>query len=161
MKTIKYLLTFIFGIALSLSSSMGQIVQGDDGLYYDENDKPYTGIYKEFYEGGTVRTEMVLKEGMKDGYIRIYFPDGKLHEIRSYKHNKMDGKWETRNRKGIKTAEAHYLKGFKDGKWLIWDDKGVLRYDMTYRNGKKTGVWKIYDANGKLVSEKNFDNQEP
>jgi len=153
----KYFLGFIL-LLISLSSA-GQIVQGDDGLYYDENDNPYTGIYKEYYADGTVRTEMTLTNGMKNGQVKINFPDGRIHEIRSYRFNRMDGKWETWSKKGIKIAEAHYLNGHKHGKWLIRDDNGVLRYDMSYHHGRKTGTWKIYDANGKLLSEKKFDKE--
>ena len=35
-----------------------QISQGENGIYYNEGNQPYTGVYIEFYSNGNKRVEM-------------------------------------------------------------------------------------------------------
>jgi len=147
-------ITFLFYLFLSVQ---GQIVEGEDGLFYDYNNDLYTGIYVKDFENNSTEIEMTLKKGQKHGYTNIYFKTGTLKEKRSYKNNLMHGKWETWNDKSIKIAEANYKNGKKHGKWFIWDKNNILRYDMTYKKGKKTGTWYIYNEKGDLVSSKVYN----
>jgi antitoxin component YwqK of YwqJK toxin-antitoxin module len=97
-----------------------------------------------------------LKEGKFDGPTKLYFDNGQLEEIRSFKNGMMHGKWEKWNSQNIKIAEASYVENKKDGKWYVWDDNGTLRYDMTYELGNKTGTWFMYDEKGALSSKKDY-----
>ena len=156
-----YYMKQIFIIAFLLSATVslkGQIVEGKDGLYYDENNDLFSGVYIELYENGQVKTEMALRNGQKHGITKIYFDSGKINEFRSFKKSLMHGKWETWNEPGKKIAEANYRNGKKDGKWYVWDENGTLRYDMIYKKGKKTGTWFIFDEKGKEVNSKKYDN---
>jgi antitoxin component YwqK of YwqJK toxin-antitoxin module len=143
-------------LSLFTLAMFGQIVEGDDGLYYDENGDLFSGAYKEYYESGNIKTEMSIKKGQKHGTTVLYFYNGQANEVRNYKSNQMHGTWETFNETGTRTAEANYKKGKKHGKWLIWDENGNLRYDMTYKSGERTGIWYIFDASGKVVSSKDY-----
>ncbi len=147
-------ITFLFFLFLSLQ---GQIVEGKDGLFYDQNNDLYTGVYVKNFKNNKVEIEMTLKKGQKHGYTNIYFQAGTLKEKRSYKNSLMHGKWETWNEKSVKIAEANYKNGKKHGKWFVWDLNGILRYDMTYKKGKKTGTWFIYNEKGDLVSSKVYN----
>jgi antitoxin component YwqK of YwqJK toxin-antitoxin module len=147
--TISLLLFFSFALA-------GQIAKSDDGLYYDVNGDLYTGVYTETYPDGIPKAEISLVNGQRHGVSKIYYENGHVRDIQSYKNNLMHGKWESFNKEGVRIAEAHYRMGKKDGKWLIWDDNGTLRYDMTYKNREKTGVWYIYDESGKLVASTDY-----
>ena len=61
MRKIKAIIIFfIFTISI-----FGQIVEGDDGLYYDENGDLFTGVYKEFYDGAKLKMEMLIKKENK------------------------------------------------------------------------------------------------
>ncbi len=139
-----------------LFSVKGQIAEGEDGLFYDQNNDLYTGVYVKHFENNKVEIEMTLKKGQKHGYTNIYFKTGTLKEKRSYRNNLMHGKWETWNNELVKIAEANYKNGRKHGKWFVWDEKGTLRYDMTYKKGKKIGTWYIYNEKGDLVSSKDY-----
>ena len=154
----KHLLTFLILILISAWGSLkSQITIGDDGLYYDETGKLYTGIYVEKYPTGTKKTEMSLVNGRKEGLTQIYYSNGVVNELRMYKNNLMHGTWVTWNEKGINTAEANYANDIKNGKWYIWDEQGIMRYDMTYFNGRKAGAWRMFDEHGILTATKEFD----
>lgn len=151
---IKILSLFIFFFLSTMA--MSQILKNENGVYYTELADPYTGIYTEEYEDGTTKIEMELTEGIKDGFVKIYYKSGDIKEIRSYKKGLMDGTWVTYNSENVKVAEANYQDGKKHGKWMIWDDNGVLRYDMIYESGDRTGIWNIYNEKGEVISSKDY-----
>ena len=156
----KKLLILIVAIFFSLPSFSQNISEGKDGLYYDNQGALYTGTYRTLFDNGQVKSEIPLVNGQKSGSMMIYFPNGQVNEIRSYKDGKMDGTWLTFTEKGSKVAEANYTNGLKNGKWFIWDENGVLRYDMTYKGGQKVGLWIIYDEKGNKLSERNYDTAQ-
>jgi len=146
-------------LILTILSGYAQQINEINGVYYT-NDKPYTGSYIANYDNGKPRIEMNLIDGLKNGAVKVYFENGELNEIRSYKRNIMDGTWLTYNENKVKVAEAHYLDGKKDGKWYIWDDNGKLIYELEYSAGEKTGTWKNYDKNGNLINERAYSKIE-
>jgi antitoxin component YwqK of YwqJK toxin-antitoxin module len=137
--------------------SNAQITRVENAKYFDNDHNLYNGVYKETFDNGKPKLEMYLVNGEQDSTTTIYFEDGTINEIRSYKHGLMHGKWETFNSKGSKIAEAWYRNDKKDGIWRIWDENGSLRYEMPYSNGQKTGSWKIFDEKGELVTEKTYE----
>lgn len=146
----------IFFFIVMFISGYGQARKASDGLYYDQKGKIFTGTSIEYYTDSLIRASIEIKDGMLDGQTRIYFENGQLEEIRSFKKGMMHGKWEKWNLQNIKVAEANYMDDKKDGKWFVWDDNGTLRYNMTYREGEKTGNWLMYDEQGKLINRKDF-----
>ena len=153
MRTILIVLA-IFVIAPAFSYA--QLIQKEDGKYYTKDGELYSGTYIEYYPSGTKRIEMSLLMGQKHGKTIIYFENGVINEIRSFKYDVMDGTWLTYNKESVKIGEANYKDGSKNGMWFIWDDNGVKRYEMQYYNGAKTGTWKIWDENGKLIDDKTY-----
>ena len=139
-----------------LQNINAQITEGENGLYYDGSGKLFSGIYTEKYDDGTVKTQMSVTNGRKNGLTVIFFPNGKKNELRMYKNNLLHGTWETWNQQGQKTAEANYANDKKNGKWYVWDDNGVMRYDMTYFEGEKAGTWSMWNSKGELTGQKEY-----
>ena len=57
----------IFLIVLTIfisSMSFAQIIEGTDGLFYNDKNELYTGNYAEYYANGQVKGEMSIKQGM-------------------------------------------------------------------------------------------------
>ncbi len=154
-KQIKISATF-FILFLTAYGLSGQNLTMVDGLYLTENNKLYSGKYKEFYPGGKVKIALNITSGQLDGITTLFFKDGSTNEVRCYKMSQMDGTWITWNEQGAKIAEANYFESKKHGKWYVWDENGTLRYDMTYDNGKKHGTWIIYNEKGKEIARKVF-----
>lgn len=152
MKTIALIAALL--CLLTLGSFAQQITE-QDGIYLS-NSKPYTGLYTTTHPGGVTKFSLQLKNGLKDGEMRVYFASGVLNEIRHYARNQMDGTWTTYNEAGVQIGLANYKAGKKHGEWKVWDDAGQLVYEMNYRHGNKAGTWKKYSANGQLLSERTF-----
>jgi antitoxin component YwqK of YwqJK toxin-antitoxin module len=140
---------------LFLNAAKAQEIQEIEGVYFKDG-QLYTGEFTSRYENGMVKMTAKIVAGKKEGIVQIFFENGQLNEIRSYKNNLMDGTWEMYNIYKIKVSVANYKDGLKHGKWMIYDDKGTLLYDMEYNNGEKTGTWKKFDETGKLVSERKY-----
>ena len=140
----------VFGI------TNAQIMEGENGLYYADNNTLYNGQYEEFHDNGNLKLEMDITNGLVDGTVKLYNESGIVKEIRTYKEGQMNGKWVTFSADGQKTSEVHYLNGKKHGTWHIWGENGALRYEMQYNKGKRTGKWVQRDGQGNLISEKQF-----
>ncbi|MBN2273615.1 MAG: hypothetical protein JXR41_06745 [Bacteroidales bacterium] len=150
-----FILTFLLLVSFNLPTK-AQITLSEDGLYYDQSDELFSGLYVEKYDDGTVKIQVAIQNGRKNGLMKIYYPDGSVNELRMYKNNMMHGTWETWNAAGIKTAEANYANDKKNGKWYIWDDSGTMRYDMIYFEGNKAGTWRMMNEKGELISTREF-----
>jgi antitoxin component YwqK of YwqJK toxin-antitoxin module len=151
----KKLLVIAGFFILFLNAANAQEIKEVEGVYYKDG-KLYTGEFTSRHENGMVKMTAKISEGKKEGVVQIFFDNGQLNEIRSYKNNLMNGTWEMYNIYKVKVSVANYKNGLKHGKWYIYDDTGTLLYDMEYNNGEKTGTWKKYDGAGKLISERKY-----
>jgi antitoxin component YwqK of YwqJK toxin-antitoxin module len=125
--------------------------------YYFKNGMLYTGTHTVHYDQGGIEMEMQVRNGLLNGFTKIYYLNGQQKEQRYYTEGKMDSLWINWNEQGVKLGEARYKMGAKHGGWVIWDDNGQKRYEMYYTDGRKTGMWRMWNENGELVSEKDFD----
>lgn len=141
----------------TLIAQKNKIVHSE-GLFFTDGSqtKLYTGEYKEYFDNGSIKLEINIKDGKPQGAYIVYFMNGKPNEVRSYRNGEFHGLWRTYNEAGQLIAEAEYRNNKKHGKWFVWDDTGIMRYEMHYDNGVKTGTWFMWDEKGKLISEKKF-----
>lgn len=147
----------LFAVVLTAQSPESKIVQSD-GLFFTDatQTKLYSGEYREYFDDGSLKVEMNIKEGKPEGAYIVYFRNGKPNEVRAYRNGEFHGTWRTYNEAGLLIAEAEYRNNKKHGTWKVWDDSGVIRYEMHYTNGRKSGTWYMWDEKGKLISEKKY-----
>ncbi len=152
-KTKHICMLFLNALLLSATAVSAQINQDPTtGLYYDSQENPYTGIFQEYNDDGLLLREIQLLNGQFNGENTVFFADGTIKEIQSYKAGLMDGAWFTYNQSGIKTAQAGYRQGKKHGPWFIWNNEGVLMFEMYYEKGNRSGTWVKYAENGEVLS---------
>lgn len=74
--------------------------------------------------------------------VTFFYKNGKIKEQGFYKDKKLTGTWTTFDKKGNKTAIAHYEKGKKVGKWFMWKNDGLK--EINYKNNTVASVqyWK-------------------
>lgn len=114
-KMIKRLLLTSTLLASSALAIQAQDLFLSEGQYYTDESQttPYTGRYTEFYDDGMLKMELFLKDGRPEGTYVIYYPDGKIAEVRSYYHGIFHGEWRTYNEAGQLTGIASYKDGQK------------------------------------------------
>lgn len=155
MHVMKLFLALLISLTSLVSFAQTTVVERE-GKYYDSNGNLYSGRYTSYYDNGNTKVDAIITNGLPNGEMKLFYPTGKIQEIRTYSLGEKDGRWEKWNEKGIKVSEANFIKGKKHGKWYVWDDNGTLRYDMTYTDGEKSGTWIIFDENGKETSRKEY-----
>lgn len=130
----------------------------NNGYYYADQKQIrfYTGTYREYYDNGTLRLEIQIKDGLPQGSYIVYFENRKPKEIRSYNNGKLHGLWRTYDISGQLLSEAEYQNDKKHGTWRVWDELGTLRYEMIYYQGNRIGVWRMWDENGNLIDERKY-----
>ena len=115
-------------------STHNPIIYSSGGFYYKDKAQTefYTGDYREYYENGTLKLEIQIKDGVPEGAYVVYFENRKPKEIRSYKEGKLHGLWRSYDISGQLISEAEYKNDRKHGTWRIWDEKGVLVDEKRY-----------------------------
>jgi antitoxin component YwqK of YwqJK toxin-antitoxin module len=143
------------GLSLPLQS---QTLALSDGRYYTDETQTrlYTGSYTEYFDDGSLKMELHLKDGKPEGTYVVYHPNGKTAEVRAYYKGLFHGEWRVYDTDGNLLSAATYKDGKKDGPWRVWNGRGVLRFEMFYIRGRRTGVWRSWDDGGNLLSEETY-----
>lgn len=116
--------------------------------YLDEDNNPL--VSTETYVSGALNGEsvtyypdsgepaeiLILKDGIKDGKLIKYFPDGAL------------------------MTESFYKDGLPEGKFIHYHPDGKIQIEGRYYNGVQAGEWKYFDEDGKPVDKDEFKKQE-
>lgn len=63
-----------------------------------------------------------------------FYKDGKIKEQGFFLKKQITGTWTTFDKKGNKTAIAHYKAGKKVGKWFLWKKDGLKEIDYNNDN---------------------------
>lgn len=86
------------------------------------------GLHKKWYDDGTLITEGYYLNGQKIGtWYHIGTGTG------TYIDGKMEGKWESKNEKGLTKFIYQYKDGKKDGPFMVYDSLGVLTNEGVYK----------------------------
>jgi len=105
-----------------------------------------------------------IGQDVKEGYNKLYYPNGKISSEGTIKDNKPDGYWKNYYENGKLKSEGN-RKDFKlDSLWKFYSEKGLLYLVNTYKEGKKNGYKYVYkpqikdSSKGVLISKENYVN---
>jgi uncharacterized protein len=142
-----------------------------DGIV-DENGVKQ-GPWKEYHDGGELRSVGKYVNGLKIGEWKFYYKNGKLEQTGVYlKNEKPDGEWKwyydngnlwmeefydgglengmmtEYSDSGTVIAKGNYVDGLEDSSWVY--QMGDTKVQGSYKEGKREGTWKYYYDNGNL-----------
>ena len=108
----------------------------DKGIVYVIGEKaPFTGIVENYKvppisEGDSVlEGKIPFKNGVMEGYSKLYYPSGKLASVATFKNGKVEG------------IQKDYY------------ENGKIKREISHKNGLVDGVSKLYYPNGKVQNE--------
>jgi len=117
MKKILLLISVVI-VGVSLSSSLKAQYTSEntitkDGVTIDiKNNKPITGVYKEYRELGRLMRKYNYKDGNLDGVYKSYhYNNGKLRAERNFEDGKKDGVFKYYHENGNLEREENYING--------------------------------------------------
>lgn len=100
-------------------------------------DNKKTGVWRTYYDNGSVKTEANYKDGVLNGVYKEYKPNGELRLITKY----VDGKEDEEAKKALNIT--YYRKYYDNGKIHMF---GLLK------DGKKNGIVREYDREGNIIN---------
>lgn len=110
-----------------------------EGIYDDQGRKQ--GIWKYYYEDGTLKAIGKYINDRRDGEWKYYFEDGSLEQVGSYIYDEPDGIWRWYFSDGEMRKEQTFLEGLADGSYIEYNDSNQVIIQGQYVDGLKTGDW--------------------
>jgi len=107
---------FVMCSALSFSAKVikSDRIETKGNVVYEIGQKtPYTGVLENYNEKGIVDARAEFKNGVMDGYSKLYYPNGKVF------------------------IEENYKNGERDGVAKAYDENGKLLQQATFKNGEQ------------------------
>jgi uncharacterized protein len=105
-----------------------------------------------------------IAQDTKDGFNKLYYPNGKVSSEGTIRDGKPDGYWKNYYENGLLKSEGN-RKDFKlDSLWKFYSEKGLLYIVYTYKEGKRNGFRYTYapqlkdSSKGILSSKENYVN---
>lgn len=116
----------------------------------------------EYYPDGTLKSEIQVKNGMRNGITKNYDERGRLVSTAELADDKYEGWMINYNPKNNKvTARALYKNDKQNGPATLYYADGQLYREMTYVDGRVDSIVKTYWPGGKLQAEVFFKKGEP
>ncbi len=143
---------------------------------------PFTGVCRDLYENGEIKSERNYKNGILDGSFVRYYKNGQVSvEVNYSEGSPVDGfKQYYENGKlkaekvyngnsqvltrwfenGVKTAEIHFENNMLNGRSEQWYKNGKQEMQANYRNDKHEGQLIAWHSNGnKKIEGKYVDDK--
>jgi antitoxin component YwqK of YwqJK toxin-antitoxin module len=121
-----------------------------NGLYMAGSNR-YSGIIRERYAGGGIRSYRSVLQGMMHGTYTTYYQDGTHWEVRHYRNNLATGRhcgyWPGSGRLRF---EYTYYEERKEGMQRLWYQSGKPFIFSHYVADREDGLQQAWRENGKL-----------
>lgn len=121
-----------------------------NGFYCVAGQK-YSGILRQLYPNGKVKSYRSIWEGMLHGTYRSFYENGQVFEVRQYKNNLSTGRhygyWAE---SGKMKFDFSYYEDKREGKQKKWYKSGKPLIVLNYEDDHEVGLQQAWRENGKL-----------
>ena len=114
------------------------------------------GSKKIFSDSGVLISEIIYKNGKKNGLCKYYFPNGQLESEGIFEKDLKWGVWKEYNSNGVLITEVNYSNDLKDGLYKNYC-MGFLELEGQFKEDKQVGIWKTYE-NGVLKKQNLYED---
>lgn len=98
------------------------------------------------------------RNGIKDGPLTLYWPDGQVRVSGQYRQDLRDGWWSSFHHDGKLRSLTHYVEGHKDGLRIYWDSLGKPMRSEVFSMGIPHGAFYRFFPNGRPAQHSNYSN---
>jgi antitoxin component YwqK of YwqJK toxin-antitoxin module len=137
-------------------------IKDGDTINIVDRDSLKQGVWKHFYPGGKLKSEVVYKNNKKQGLeIHWYNNAGNCIKQETYFSNGvLDGPITYYSKNCKKELIENFKNGVKEGYEISYHSNGHIKAEGFYRKGNLDGMYKIYDKYGKFSFESRSTNEE-
>jgi antitoxin component YwqK of YwqJK toxin-antitoxin module len=97
-----------------------------------------------------------LRDGVKDGPVILYWPNGTVRVEGQYIDDHRSGWWRSYHPGGSSRSLTHYVHGSKDGPRIYWDSLGRPMRAEVFASGVPNGPFYRFFPNGRLAQHSNY-----
>ena len=115
-----------------------------------------------FIYGKVIETdkEYETKYCIKHGLYKQYYENGSLEYMSTYKNGKLDGEYKEWSEKGILVEHSYYKDSLLHGEYNLYYASGKLFREGVYINGKREGEFKEWYSDRQLLFHGIYKNDE-
>jgi len=130
----------------------------NDDLLLKEKGELFNGKLELVYDDGSIQSEGIVENGLKEGVWKTYSKTGLLESTEEIKKGKLDGKYREFYENGNLKLEIDFVKGKQDGKFKLFYETGELQIEGIMKDNIHHGDYKLFYKSGKLHQEVNYIN---
>lgn len=137
-------------------------VKDGDTINRVDKDTLRQGVWRNFYPGGKLKTEVVFKNNKKQG-LEIQWHNNLSNCVKQetyYNNGVLDGPITYYSKNCKKELIENFKNGVKEGIEISYHSNGNIKAEGNYKKGNLDGVYKVYDRNGKFSFESRSTNEE-
>jgi len=117
------------------------------------NGSLFTGfVYKLYSNQKDTLSISFYKKGLKEGVWKKFYQNGTILEVRKYKKDKKKGSYKGYYLNGSKAFELVFKNGEYHGTNREWSENGTLIRESNYIDGYEKGFQKVWSHDGKIKS---------
>lgn len=112
-----------------------------------------------FFEKGNITGEGIVDEkGLRQGFWKEYYDNGKLRSEGIYTNNVKTGDWKFYTENAIIKQVGKFNKnGFQTGEWKWYYENGKIQKTENFENGVLQGLMEEYDEKEVLIAKGNYE----
>jgi antitoxin component YwqK of YwqJK toxin-antitoxin module len=130
--------------------------QGELLDYAPEQQMPYSGWTKSFYDDGQIKALTRHQHGKKDGLSIKWHENGQKSLTARFREDKPVKFWIKWHKNGKKAGEFTFKYGYQNGPQTQWYSNGQKSQEGNYASGKPNGLLTEWHENGQKSSEVNY-----
>ncbi|MBD29271.1 MAG: hypothetical protein CMO38_08485 [Verrucomicrobiaceae bacterium] len=124
-------------------------------LYLKGSDLPYSGKTFRLHINGHKESEIIYKDGKKEGLKTVWYDNGQKWFANNYKDDRLNGLATGWHRNGQKSSEVTFKNDIRNGSSIEWFANGKKLAEQNFKNDKLVGHQKYWNNKGESVDSYN------
>ena len=134
-----------------------EVTDGNETACVDEQGRKQ-GPWTRTYYGGQPLARGQSVDGVDDGLIVTWWPDGKTRSEATWRDGARNGRERTWNAAGHLILDGVRKNGRWEGEVRFFDANGKPKHSATWRDGKRHGVSRTWHPNGTVLALETYEN---
>jgi antitoxin component YwqK of YwqJK toxin-antitoxin module len=114
------------------------------------------GLRQEFYEDGTIKSEINYVNDSKHGQWKEYYENGKLARLTNYANGRKHGQEKVYYINGALKRLTNFVNDEENGEETLYYETGKIKEKKHFKMGTKTGKWTWHDEDGNIKEETEY-----
>ncbi len=124
--------------------------------FKDKETDKISGLYKVYYESGTILEESQYVDGLPHGKRILFDEGGNKQVIEHYNNGQFEGTYQSFYPNGQIEQDGQYVDGAMEGTWKKFYENGQLEEEVQFSENEENGPFIEWYPNGNLKAEGSY-----